>query len=341
MMKKVKINMVMNKLVSIIVPIYNVEKYLDRCINSIVKQTYQEIEIILVDDGSKDLSGKIADQWAQKNSKIRVIHKNNGGLSAARNTGIEEARGDYLLFVDSDDWIHEDMISAMVKKIAEVDIVCCGMIHAFDNEMIPTKWFSREQILSSKQALDFLVDNTILTSHIPRNLYRKELFSRIRFPEGKIFEDLRTSHKLFMQAKKVFIIPEYYYYYYIREESITNVVKLKNRLEWFDALKERGEDLKDFRDEYQNKIIMQEAVAISLAIVQNTFSEEEKKQFEEELEGIKVFLRNKSTKIAVRENATKAQYCYYQLACLFWFKANKGYGLVKRIKCLKKRIQKK
>ena len=330
--------MLENKIVSVIVPVYNVEKYLNRCVYSIVKQTYQDLEIILVDDGSKDLSGKIADQWAQKNPKIKVIHKNNEGLSAARNRGIEEAKGDYLLFVDSDDWIHEDMISAMVKKIEKVDIVCCGMMHAFKNQMIPTKWFDKEYVLSSKQALNLLVDNTILTSHIPRNLYRRELFEKIRFPEGKIFEDLRTSHKLIMQADSVYIVPDYYYYYFMRENSITNIVRLENRLEWFEALKERAEDLKIFGDEYQNKLIMQRAVAISLAVVQNAFSKEEKNENKEKLEQIRCFLKKRNTKKAVKENATKSQYYYYRFACLFWLNANRGYGLIKRIICLKKEI---
>ena len=328
-----------SKLISVIVPIYNVEKYLDRCIESVVRQKYRNLEIILVDDGSIDSSAQIADAWEKKDSRIKVIHKVNGGLSSARNVGIEVSSGEYLAFVDSDDWIHPDMIKVLAKKACNADIVCCGMIHASDTNEVPTKWFKKEHLFSSKEALDYLVDNTLLTSHIPRSLYCKKLFDEIRFPEGKIFEDLRTSHKLFIKAKKICVIPDYYYYYYIRSDSITNVVRLKNRIEWFKALEDREQDLKKIDSLYTNKITTQKAIAISLAIVQNDFSEQEKKNNIQELKRIKEFLKKKETKKSVKMYATKPQYLYYRAACLLGFKAHKGYFLLKGIVCLKKRME--
>ena len=123
----------MDEKVSIIVPVYNVEKYLDKCIESIVNQTYRNIEIILVDDGSPDKCPEICNEWAKKDDRIKVIHKENGGLSSARNAALEIAQGDYITFVDSDDWIENDMIQSMLTCAAknDADIVCCGFY--FDN----------------------------------------------------------------------------------------------------------------------------------------------------------------------------------------------------------------
>ena len=326
-----------NKSVSVIVPIYNVEQYLDRCIKSIVEQDYKQLEIILIDDGSKDSSGNLADRWTQKDSRIRVIHQSNSGLSAARNHGISIAKGEFILFVDSDDWIHKHMISALMSKIYEADLVCCGMFTASEKQILPMNWFKQEKVLSTPNALDYLIDNTILTSHITKFLYPKKVFENIKFPEGKLFEDIRTLHKIFLAVNTIYILPEAYYYYYIRTNSITNTVSLKSKVEWFNALKERCEDLKEFKEEYQQKICSQMAVVISLAIVQNDFTCQEKEQYRDELISIKKFLNDKVTCNAVRHYATKNQYLYYKLARFFWFNANKGYSIVKRSLCLIKK----
>ena len=123
-------------MVSIIIPVYNVEKYLPRCIESVLSQTYSSIEIILVDDGSVDNSGKICDEIASVNPKVKVIHKENGGLSDARNAGIKIAQGEYFSFIDSDDWIHEDTYRILADKIKQnhADIICFGMIELYENK---------------------------------------------------------------------------------------------------------------------------------------------------------------------------------------------------------------
>lgn len=330
-----------DKLVSVIVPVYNVEQYLDRCIKSIVDQDYKQLEIILIDDGSEDSSGKLADKWSELDFRIRVIHQNNAGLSAARNSGIKIAKGDFFLFVDSDDWIHKHMITALMSKICKADLVCCGMLEATDDQSIPMKWFKQECIFPSNEILDYLVDNTIFTSHIVKILYPRKIFEHIKFPEGKVYEDIRTLHKILLEVDSVYILPEAYYYYYVRNDSITNTVKLKNRIEWFNALKERAEDLKNYKKEYQEKIHSQMAVVISLAIVQNHFSLEERNKYKNELMSIKKFLRTKTTCSAVSRYATKKQYCYYKLASIFGFSANIGFNLAKKGLCLTKGFLKK
>lgn len=317
----------MNKypLVSVIVPVYNVENYLDRCVSSIVNQTYSNIEIILIDDGSTDSSAEICDIWCKNNSSIRVIHKENGGLSSARNIGIETANGKYILFVDSDDWLHRDMIRVMAEKMEKADIVCCGMIQATDKEMNPIKWFESELLLEREEALDLLVENKILTSHIVNKLYSRNLFSSLRFPDGKIFEDIRISHKIFLNINKLYILPEAYYYYYVRNDSISNIVRLKNRLEWIAALRERADDLQDYEKKYDDRLRAQMAIVSSLTLVQNTIIEQEKEEYRYELNSIKQFLRKQTTSSAVKKYGTKTQRIYYWLARFFSFHTNKVY----------------
>lgn len=319
--------------VSIIVPIYNVEKYIDRCVKSLVCQTYRNIEIILVDDGSRDLSGKKADEWCDKDERIMVIHKKNGGLSAARNTGIEKSTGSHLVFVDSDDWIHEKMIERLTEELTQADIVCCGMIRANETEQTDIEWFSKKLVVSGVSATKMLVENSLFTSHIPKNIFPKSLFDNVKFPEGKVYEDIRTAHKLFLQVDKVCILPEHYYYYYFeRSNSITNIVKLSNQLEWFDALDERSKELSEILTlDDKERVRSQKAVVMSLAITQNHFSSEEKKKYEIKMQLVKQFLRQKETKRAVKQYATNSQYIYFCAARVFFYYANTIY------RCMRKR----
>lgn len=318
-----------SKKVSVVVPVYNCEEYLDRCVQSIVDQTYCHLEIILVDDGSEDRGGEKCDEWKHRDSRIKVIHRENGGLSAARNSGIEASTGDYLLFVDSDDWIHRDMVLSMIAYSDRADIVCCGMFRATDTDRIPIKWFTEAGAYSGEEAMDLLINRREFTSHIPKNIFARELFNTIRFPEGKIYEDIRIFHKVLMLAEQVYIIPESYYFYYVREDSITNTVALKNRLEWYYALQERAKDLEHKKAQYQEKLKAQRAVVIALAIVQVSYTDEEKVIYTRDLREIRHFLKAKGTHRAVWKYATRVQYIYYWMARIFFFSANKGYRLVR------------
>lgn len=314
-------------LVSIVVPIYNVEAYLERCIQSILEQSYKNLQIILVNDGSTDKSGHIADNWHKKDKRILVIHQSNAGLSAARNTGIKQAKGDYILFVDSDDWIHPRMIQEMVQEMNDNTIVSCGMMTARDNKIEPLPWFKEKHHLSSAEALDYLIDNTIFTSHVVRNLYPTHIFDGLRFPDGKQYEDIRIMHQLFQKVSTICVIPQYFYYYYVRSNSISNVVKLNNRLEWFYALGDRLNDVKAVKHNYVGKICSQMAVVISLTMVQNSFSKEEIMNRETELLAIQAFLRKKSTKKYVKQYVGKKNYVFFLLARYLGFTANKIYQL--------------
>lgn len=309
--------------VSVIVPVYNVEKYLDRCVKSIVDQSYKDIEILLIDDGSQDSCGNKIDEWCNRDKRVKAIHRKNGGLSAARNTGIEKAMGSHLVFVDSDDWIHENMIENLVDALDYADIVCCGMIYTNGSSETDIKWFLEKKIVSGIDAIKMLVENSVFTSHIPKNIFPKSLFEQVRFPEGKIYEDIRTAHKLFIQVGKVCILPEHYYYYFERNDSITNIVKLNNRLEWFDALKERVEDLSGILTlEDKERVESQRAVVMSLAVVQNRFSRGEKEKYKNEMKVVKNFLRRNDIRKAVKKYATNSQYIYFCMARTFFYSAN-------------------
>lgn len=316
-------------LVSVIIPIYNVEKYVNRCIKSVVQQIYRNLQIILIDDGSTDNSGSIADKWSTLDSRVFVIHQSNSGLSAARNCGLSYANGSYILFVDSDDWIHPKMIDEMMRNTESNRIVSCGMILAQDENLKLIPWFTEKKILSKKKAIDYIVDNTIFTSHVMRNLYPTSVFKTIRFPTGKLYEDIRTTHKIFQSVSSVCVIPEHYYYYYVRHNSISNTISLSNRLEWFYALKDRLNDLEMLDPIYKGKISSQMAVVISLAMVQNSFKKEEIRINQDKINEIMLFLRMKSTKQFVNLYANRKQYICFLLARYFGFFSNIIYSFFK------------
>ena len=213
-------------MISVIVPVYNVESYLRRCIDSIINQTYRDIEIILINDGSTDNCGAICDEYAALDGRITVIHKANGGLSDARNAGIDIATGEYLAFVDSDDFITEDACEYLLHQATtyNADIVT-GTIkqysHLSEVELFTDEAETVEQ-LDSEQALKelFMQKKTYTTAC--SKLYRKHLFSKRRYPVGLFFEDLATTYLLFNSATKVVISNKLVYWQYVRAGSITN-----------------------------------------------------------------------------------------------------------------------
>lgn len=214
-----------NVLISVIVPVYNVEAYLPRCIDSILAQTYRNLEIILVDDGTKDASDKICDAYAEKDNRIRVIHKPNGGLSSARNAGIDIATGEYLAFVDSDDWIepdtYEHLLSAALRY--DVKLVCAGRydVDSATGEKKKGLCPPREEVVTGTEMARriFLWEN--MDSASWDKLYHRCLFREIRFPLGKIVEDVPIMYLIALDAGKVAMCDKPVYNYYHRPGSIT------------------------------------------------------------------------------------------------------------------------
>lgn len=208
------------ELISIIVPVYNVYDYLDRCVKSLTTQTYQNIEIILVDDGSSDDSGKLCDLWRKKDSRIVVIHKKNGGLSDARNAGINIAKGKYYSFIDSDDYITNDTIEKLYVSMKEnkCDISICNMKHFNDNNETFDFYIPTNHLMVYKNLDRF---KTLNQPSVCNKLFRASLFVDIRFPKGKYFEDTYVYHELLYKANSVVLTGHDGYWYYIREGSIS------------------------------------------------------------------------------------------------------------------------
>lgn len=211
------------KKISVIVPIYNVEKYLKKCIDSIINQTYSNLEIILVDDGSPDNCGKICDEYQVQDSRIKVIHKKNGGLSDARNAGIKEATGEIISFIDSDDFIDLDMYEYMLNEMQKenADIVICGTKIDFEKGKTNIKRAEERKILKSKDALIELNSFKSFDMAVWNKLYKKEIIEGIFFPVGKKSEDYFVMYQYFDRAKNILILPEAKYHYIQRANSIS------------------------------------------------------------------------------------------------------------------------
>ena len=230
--------------VTIVIPVYNVEKYLSKCIKSVINQTYKNIEIILVDDGSKDNSGIMCDNFAKKDSRITVVHKENGGLSSARNVGIEIATGESVFFVDSDDYISEDCISKMVELMetynADISIVQMKYILENMNEEYITNEKEKVYVMDTERAIEESLYQRLYTCCAPAKLYKRNVIGKIRFPLGRISEDLATCHLFLSNAQKIVYSSYYGYYYRQHEASIMHVFNPKrlDALEWTESIEQ-------------------------------------------------------------------------------------------------------
>lgn len=215
----------MENVVSVIVPVYKVEKYLDKCIGSIVNQTYRDIEIILVDDGSPDNCPQMCDEWAEKDSRIRVIHKENGGLSDARNAALDICTGRYVVFVDSDDYVHPEYVAYLVELIKQnnADLAICGFWHETEEGKQLNRFADNNQlyIMDQHQAIKEMCDGVLFSNSAWAKIFPRTFFEDIRFPVGRLYEDLAVMHKLFFKAETIAFGQRALYYYIWRENSIT------------------------------------------------------------------------------------------------------------------------
>lgn len=218
-------------LISVIIPVYGVEKYLNRCVESVVRQTYSNLEIILVDDGSPDKCPQMCDEWAHKDPRIRTVHRENGGLSCARNTGLSIASGDFIGFIDSDDWIALDMYAHLYGLIEQyhADLSQCNYMHAYSKKDLPkSKSWEEKNIEHRDNILEYYMTTTTTTGSysVCRCLIKSVIAKKYRFREGKINEDIDYKYKVFSDCNKIAISDKICYFYFQSGDS-TSLGKLK------------------------------------------------------------------------------------------------------------------
>jgi glycosyltransferase involved in cell wall biosynthesis len=241
----------MSNLISIIVPVYNMERYLDRCVSSIVNQTYKNIEIVLVDDGSTDSSPKMCEDYAKNDDRIKVVHKENGGLSDARNAGLKIAIGDYIGYVDSDDWIEPDMYERMVNACIDNDaeMALCRYFREYDDKTIDDGT-DRVDILDRETLLNIYItdkDGFMVYNSVWSKLFKRELVENVMFPKGQNSEDIMyTTRAMCKLNKAVYIDASLYHYVIDRKDSIMNVAKTERMFK--DELPFWREHIKCIRD---------------------------------------------------------------------------------------------
>lgn len=228
-------------LISVIVPIYKVEEYLDRCIKSLAEQTYYKLEIILVDDGSPDNCPKKCEEWSRKERRIKVIHKQNGGLADARNVGLEVATGEYILFVDSDDWVSPDYVAGLYQAAysTDSDICECEIVKTDREISIDDVAGSTPVCYETEDALKLLIQDSVFHQYVWNKIYRTECLRGIPFVKGKINEDEFWTYQVFGRANKVAKIQKQLYVYFQRSESIMGIKYSSKRLDALEAKTER------------------------------------------------------------------------------------------------------
>lgn len=243
--------------ISIIVPVYGVEKYLDRCVESIISQSYTNLEIILVDDGSPDTCPQLCDAWALKDNRIKVIHQPNGGLSAARNSGMKVATGEFIYFVDSDDSIAKNLCEKAIEvfKQYQVDIVIFDCEKITENgKLLGGTEIIQNQVLPSKKAIEELVIGN-LCDYAWNKVYRAYVFNGIWFPEKRCFEDAAVMYKVFFNANQIYTLNEKLYFYLQRSGSIISSMNIRLLEDLYQARKERYCELKAIYPEIANKAL--------------------------------------------------------------------------------------
>lgn len=252
------------KTVSVIIPVYNTEKGLEQCLNSVLEQTYQNLEVILIDDGSTDGSGEICDRYADQDRRVRVVHQKNAGVAAARNIGLDMATGAYIGWVDSDDWIEPQMFEHMLNGALayRADIVICGRHEVYPGHSFVKSW-KQQEILNRSQAVSLLVEDDLVKSYLWDKLWRRELFENICIPDLRVFEDMAVMYPLFIKAERVLCLPEVLYHYKHERGSLSENPSLESRFDFYTVTKARYESLQQDFPQLAERI---EAVLVSAAI---------------------------------------------------------------------------
>ncbi len=293
-------------MISVIVPVYNVELYLRKCLDNIVEQTYRDLEILVIDDGSTDGSGRICDEFSERDERIRVYHTENHGLSAARNLGIENANGEYLGFVDSDDWIESDMYEMLIRKAIETDadVVECGSCAEYQTRTI---LYEKECVqVSGVEAIHLLLCEK-LTTTVWDKLWKRKCFNNISFPNGRVFEDVATTFRLYEAAEKVCSIKDCKYHNNVRMNSISRTRNMKNLVDYWISQHEWYEYLYDHvNDEDKLNLLWfcARATARMWALYYDC-SKDERSFFSDEMREMNTFINKNTPLFGLKEWGSK------------------------------------
>lgn len=297
MRMKGKVRMESNK-ISIIVPVYKVEQYLERCVNSLTNQTYKNIEIILVDDGSPDQCPQMCDNYANSDSRIKVIHKKNGGLSDARNAGLDAATGEYIAFVDSDDWVEPDFIEQLYvnakKEDADISIIGCTLVWDDGRK----KTVSKDKgyyVFDQEKAIREMLAQRKFGCMVCQKMYRKQIFDTVRFPVGKLYEDVAVSMPTFLKAKKVVVSGNYGYNYYQRNDSIVNSKFDERKLYFLECCQniiKYSDKHEKMYDTEAHIFYLRALMMFALTLYQNSENEKNTEYIEQEIKKNKKYIWN-------------------------------------------------
>ena len=286
-------------MISVIVPIYNIAPYLRQCVDSIINQTYVDLEILLIDDGSSDQCSEICDEYAAKDNRVRAFHTENNGLSAARNLGLQKATGEYIGFIDSDDWIEPDMYEMLLREIEKTntDISVCGYDVISDRKT--AEWRPQGKVYGIHEALSALLSEEI-NNNVWNKLFRRKVVQNVAdegsvFPEGKNYEDITVMHRIVAEARSVDAVEKPLYHYRMRPDSISQTYTARNLLDYADAYLTRYEFYREMRlsTEQPEEVAMIAAKGIS-KVWRWWYGcpDEEKKIYRDRVEALEQFSRD-------------------------------------------------
>ena len=299
-------------MISVIVPVYKVEPYLRQCVDSILNQTYRDLEVLLIDDGSPDKCGEVCDEYEKKDRRVRVFHTENRGLSAARNLGLKEARGEYIGFVDSDDWIEPDMYKTMLARLEETgaEICACGFWEEYGNTIIKTSL--PDVCYENEEGVIALLEGRI-RQFAWNKLYLKELFKRLLFPEFHVFEDVATIYRTFFDAEKTVSISNLLYHYRRHKDCISNDHSVNHLMDYWDSYYMRYREMKQlpaFNENRNTMGILVEKTVRAATIVWRwiyVIPKDNQKKFMTNLKSISKFVRKNTPILGFRNCGTYAR----------------------------------
>lgn len=317
-------------LISVIIPVYNVQQYLERCIKSVIEQSYNNLEIILVDDGSTDNCGKICDDYSNKDIRIKVIHQENGGVSKARNTGLDNAKGKYISFIDSDDFVHKDYILNMYTNLCKnnADIATCSYQSFYEeSDICDNIIFEEGQVYNNEEALRLMLYQIGTTTSAWGKIYDKKLFEKVRYPVIETGEDLATIYKLFMKAKTITFSTNKLYYYLQRRESVMHSKFSIKRMKALEFAKTMVGDIvlemPNIEEPAKNRLFM-EAIFIIIKIPRKKYKEEQKKLFNVIKQNRRIVLKDKNSKKGYRVIALLSYFGIAPVKFIFYIKNKVG-----------------